>query len=145
MTRVSIPDSTLTRDPAKGLRRTGTLARTGRIPPVSAKRRRENRERRAMITATFGSGQPLCAVWLLIQPEWCTQWADDAHEPLTRARRGSITDPGNCRPLCRTCHDMVTFRPESEIPWAYQFGILRHSWLCCQGRTVCSQYSGEAA
>jgi hypothetical protein len=35
----------------------------------------------------------------------------------------------------------VTFRPESEIPWAYQLGVLKHSRLCCQGRPACSQYA----
>ncbi len=31
-------------------------------------------------------------------------------------------------PLCRPCHDEVTFRPESELGWAYDAGLLRHSW-----------------
>jgi hypothetical protein len=54
--------------------------------------------------------------------------ADDVHEPLTRARGGSITDPGNAVPLCRQCHDEITFQPESELGWAYDLGLLRHSW-----------------
>jgi hypothetical protein len=123
------------------------LQRAGRINPVSSKRRAENQERRAMLTGLYGSEQPPCAVWVLLHPEWCTRWADDAHEPLSRARLGSITDPANVIAICRPCHDVLTFRPESEIPWAYRLGLIRHSGLCCQGRKVCARYAedGEAA
>ena len=80
-----------------------------------------------MVAAMTGGERPLCAAWLAVQPEWCTRWADDAHEPLSRARLGSITDPANCRFLCRACHDVITFRPESELQWAYDAGLLVHS------------------
>lgn len=126
----------------------GTGLQRGRPPrPVSDRRRAANAERRAMITVLTGGERPLCAVWVLLQPEWCAVWADDAHEPLSRGRGGSITDPGNVTFPCRPCHDVLTFRPESEIPWAYQHGLLRHSGLCCQGRDVCERYEegGEAA
>lgn len=59
---------------------------------------------------------------------WCPLPADDVHEPLTRARGGSITDPANARPLCRGHHDEITFRPESELQWAYDLQLLIHSW-----------------
>lgn len=125
----------------------GPLRRNARLRPVSDRRRAENAERRAMIAVLTGGERPLCDVWLLIQMEWCARWADDAHEPLSRARGGAITDPGNVLFPCRPCHDVLTFRPESEIPWAYQLGLLKHSALCCHGRAVCSQYEldGEAA
>lgn len=109
------------------MKRSKPLARTGRLRAVSVKRQRENRERRAMVAAMTGGERPLCAAWLAVQPEWCTRWADDAHEPLSRARLGSITDPANCRFLCRACHDVITFRPESELQWAYDAGLLVHS------------------
>jgi hypothetical protein len=123
------------------LQRGAALQRHAPVSPVSGKRRAENRERRAMAAAMFGGETPLC--WL----PWCGAWADDLHEPLSRARGGSITDPGNALPLCRPHHDQVTFRPESEIPWAYRLGVLRHSGLCCQGRPACARYAegGEAA
>jgi hypothetical protein len=120
----------------KPLGRSAELARTGTVPmqgyttlrrhqqirPVSDKRRAENRERRAMVVRLFPE-RPVCAV------PGCGQWADDLHEPLTRARGGSITDPGNAVPLCRKHHDQVTFRPEkSELGWAYELGLLVHSW-----------------
>lgn len=98
------------------------IARGFSLRQVSVKRAAENRQRRKMITRMFPDGQPPCAV------PWCGDWADDLHEPLTRARGGSITDPGNAVPLCRTHHDVITFRPESELQWAYDLGLLVHSW-----------------
>jgi hypothetical protein len=104
------------------------LQRHKRIRRVSAKRAAENRQRRAMVDDLFKGEQPLCVVWVARQPDWCTAWADDLHEPLTRARGGSITDPDNAVPLCRACHDLITFKPESELEWAYDLGLLVHSW-----------------
>lgn len=95
--------------------------RRGGLKPVSGKRRAENRERRAMVDRLYPE-RPHCA-----RPG-CTNMADDLHEPLTRARGGSITDEGNQVPLCRPCHDEVTFKPESELQWAYAAGLLVHSW-----------------
>jgi hypothetical protein len=128
-----------------GLASVTPLQRSGPLKPVSGKRRAENAERRTMIAGLTGGERPLCAVWELRQPDWCTRWADDAHEPLTRARLGSITDPGNVRFVCRPCHDVLTFTPESQLGWAYAAGLLRHSGLCCQDRPVCSQLPEEAA
>lgn len=116
---MSVAWSTLHRDPGKQLRR------RGRIRPVSLKRARENRQRRAMVTGLYGGQRPLCAVWELMQPGWCARWADDAHEPLSRARSGSITDPENHAPLCRPCHTLIT---DEEPDWAYDAGLLVHSW-----------------
>jgi hypothetical protein len=59
---------------------------------------------------------------------WCLHFADDIHESLTRARGGSITDAKIMHPLCRGCHDVITFTPESELGWAYDLGLLAHSW-----------------
>jgi hypothetical protein len=75
-----------------------------------------------MAARLWPDGQPPCS-----RPG-CTRLADDLHEPLTRARGGSITDPGNAKPVCRPCHDEITFRPESELGWAYEAGLLVHSW-----------------
>lgn len=103
------------------LARGGTLERRVPIRQVSAKRAAASRVRRAMIRRLYPE-RPLCAV------PWCCGLADDVHEPLTRARGGSITDENNQVPLCRAHHDDVTFRPESELGWAYELGILVHSW-----------------
>jgi hypothetical protein len=109
------------------------LARRGRIKPVSDKRRAENRDRAEMVRTKFPDRQQLCVVYVLSQhrPEvpaeviaQCRRWADDVHEPLTRARGGSITDPENAVPPCRPCHDALGLEPQ----WGYDLGLLRHSW-----------------
>lgn len=62
------------------------------------------------------------------RPE-CHRRADDLHETLSRARSGGdITNPDIWVPLARECHDEITFRPESELQWAYDLGLLVHSW-----------------
>jgi hypothetical protein len=98
------------------LRSAGTLTRTGRLKPVSKKRAGENRERRAMVTRLYPE-RPRCACG-------CGRLADDLHEILSRARGGSIVDPGNCVPLARYCHDQAT----NEDPRFYDLGLVVHSW-----------------
>ena len=97
------------------------LSREIPLKAVSRRRAAENRLRRKVVGELFPE-RPAC-----VGP--CGgQWADDVHEPLTRGRGGSIVDPENMRPLCRACHDLVTFAPESELGWAYEAGRLVHSW-----------------
>jgi 5-methylcytosine-specific restriction endonuclease McrA len=98
------------------------LKRSVPLRQVSARRAVENRQRRAMAKRLWPDGQPPCS-----RPG-CSRLADDLHEPLARARGGSIVDEQNARPLCRPCHNEVTFSPESELGWAYQDGLLVHSW-----------------
>ncbi len=38
---------------------------------------------------------------VLCEVPYCNEPARDPHEPLTRARGGNITDPENCRAICR--------------------------------------------
>jgi hypothetical protein len=86
-----------------------------------------------MVASMFPE-RPLCVVYVLSQrnagliPDVvigrCGRWADDVHEPLTRARGGSITDPENAVPPCRSCHDALGREPA----WGYKAGLLRHSW-----------------
>jgi hypothetical protein len=92
--------------------------RRTRLRAQSDKRRKENRERREMANRLWPDGRPRCVV------PWCTRLADDLHEPLTRARGGSITSPENAEPLCRTDHDAL----EDEPQWAYDLELLVHSW-----------------
>lgn len=99
------------------LQRRSRLVRHTWLRPQSKKRQRENRQRRKVVAQTFGE-RPQCVV------PGCGQWADDVHEPLTRARGGSIADPANMVPLCRRCHDELGEEP----PWAYHLGLLKHSW-----------------
>lgn len=92
------------------------------LPTASPKRIKEQRQRTAMLKAKYGDERPTCAV------PGCWQWADDAHEPLSRARGGSITDPENVVAICRAHHDQLTFAPETTLDWAYELNLLRHSW-----------------
>ena len=86
------------------------------IKPVSKKRAKENRERRAMVDRLWPE-RPRCACG-------CGRLADDLHEILSRARGGSITDPANCVPLARYCHERAT----NEDPLFYDLGLVVHSW-----------------
>ena len=113
---------------SKGLTPGGPLKRGKRLRAVSAKRARENRERRAMADRLWPDrrdGTVMCGCG---RPE-CHRRADDLHETLSRARSGGdITNPDIWVPLSRSCHDEITFRPESELQWAYDLGLLVHSW-----------------
>lgn len=100
-----------------GLARGGRLERRTRIKPVSKKRRAENRERKANAIEAFGE-MPRCA-----RPG-CPRLADAPHEIKTRSRGGSITDMSNCVPLCNPCNGEIG----SEAAWAYELGLLKHSW-----------------
>jgi hypothetical protein len=81
---------------------------------VSKKRAAENRQRRRLMIRQFGEHprcygcRPLAELGI---ETGCSGWADDAHEILSRARGGSITDPDNVIPLGRRCHDYVTTHP----------------------------------
>jgi hypothetical protein len=95
-----------------------SLERTASLPKQSKKRQRENRERHAMKNAMFPEGRPACIV------PWCELLADDLHEPLTRARGGSITEPDNAVPTCRGHNSELTEEPA----WGYELELLVHSW-----------------
>ena len=50
--------------------------------------------------------------------------ASEIHEPLTRARGGSILDPENSLAVCRECHRWIHDHPERS----HALGLLVHSW-----------------
>lgn len=122
MKRTSMPPRAKPMARGKPLARAGSLTqavplqRTSRIKPMSARRVKENRERRAMVTRLYPE-RPRCACG-------CGRLADDLHEILSRARGGSIVDPANCVPLARVCHDKAT----NEDPRFYRLGLVMHSW-----------------
>jgi hypothetical protein len=81
---------------------------------VSKKRARENRKRRKTMIDYYGQNPPCygCLPLATLGIETgCNGWAVDAHEILSRARGGSITDPANVIPLGRLCHSFVTQNP----------------------------------
>jgi hypothetical protein len=116
MKRTEFPRPSLT-----VVRDINSAARQKPIKPVSLKRARQNRERAAMADRLYPDrreGTVMCAV------PWCPRLADDLHEPLTRARGGSITDEDNAEPVCRQHNGELTLEPA----WGYDLGLLKHSW-----------------
>lgn len=81
------------------LKRGGPIKRKTRLRPVSAKRAKEQRQRRATLKA-MSADQAICQRCHAAQ-------AVDAHEVVPRSAGGSITDPANIRLLCRECHDWI--------------------------------------
>lgn len=104
------------------LRRSASLATVTplesrrRLSPVSAKRRAKQRERRRAVDAKWPD-RPRCVV------PGCSRLADDVHEPVTRARGGSITDPANLVAVCRWCHGWLHDHPAE----AAELGLLKPS------------------
>lgn len=91
--------------------------RRSRLRPRSAKAAIEAVERRRLVAEHLRLN-PVC-----VYPG-CGCDAADVHEPLTRARGGSIDDPSNMIGLCRRHHDYVHTHPAE----AERAGLLRHSW-----------------
>jgi hypothetical protein len=92
------------------------------LRPVSRRRAAENQQRSRLIDQMYPGRVAFCVV------PGDPHLADDIHEALPRARGGSIVDVSIWRPLCRRHHHQVTFAPESELGWAYDLGLLIHSW-----------------
>ena len=92
-------------------RRTPLRARSKKMAARYVQRRR--------LVAELLADYPVCQV------PWCDRLSEDVHEPLTRARGGSILDLENCRAVCRLHHDLIHLdQPE----WAFELGFLRSSW-----------------
>ena len=99
------------------------------IRAVSKKRAAENRKRKKVTDAMKeeADGYVRCAFPMTFHVDeyrgdgmWCRAWkedrtcfnrADDAHEIVSRARGGSITDRENLLPLCREHHRWTTEHP----------------------------------
>ncbi len=98
------------------------LERRTPLRRVSLKRQRVNRERRELVRSEL-TRRPRCEAGHLT-PASCSGYATDIHEPLTRARGGSILDPANTVAICRACHDWIHDNPQS----ATRIGLLKPSW-----------------
>lgn len=92
---------------------------SSRLNPVSKKRRKLNRERKTMVDLLLGL-RPFCEARLF----GCQVRTEHIHEPLTRARGGSIVDPENAMALCANCHRILHDHPAL----ACEIGLMRHSW-----------------
>jgi hypothetical protein len=99
------------------------LRRRTPIRPISDRRREQMAERKRNWHDAYGY-RPDCAGRGIIPVcDTRSHPADDGHEVLSRGRGGSITDPGNGVPLCRTGHTWVTEHPAG----AEALGMLRPS------------------
>ena len=91
------------------------------LRPVSKKRARENRERRANLHARYGDSPecyacaPLAAIGIDRDVTGCRGWAEDGHEPALRGRGADITDPDQVVPISRACHDWCHANQEAAI------------------------------
>ena len=120
------------------LKRGGRLARRTPLRAMSRKRREVQVLRRQMVRDELARRE-LCEAGAVIyqyrlgaygQPNAdrlhavayrCGGLAVDLHEPLTRARGGSILDPANTVAVCRSCHDWIHDHPTA----ATKVGLLR--------------------
>ena len=108
------------------LRRGGPLRRRTPLRHISPKRAKQQRLRQQMVRDELARRE-LCEAAAVIrqaghQPR-CHGLAVELHEPLTRARGGSILDPANTVAICRSCHDWIHVNPAS----ATEIGLLRPS------------------
>lgn len=107
-----------------GLKRGAPLARTGRVKPMSERRRGEAVVRRTLV-AELLTDRPVC------EGQWVCRGARavDVHERIKRSRGGSITDPNQAHmvTLCRPCHEMT----EAEPAEATARRLLLPSWHQC--------------
>lgn len=109
------------------LKRSTTPLRRTPIRKQSAKRAKEQRLRSAFVKDIM-ERRLRCEAGLLIvrnHPEHrCQITPVDVHEPLTRARGGSILDPDNALAVCRACHDWIHQHPAA----AKDIGLLRSNY-----------------
>ncbi len=122
------------------MKRSGPLQRKTSLRPVSKKRQSQQAARRKLVKEQLAA-RPYCEAGERIykwqkdhlgseyarerrKTDQCYGRATDIHEPLTRARGGSITDVGNTISVCRRCHDWIHAHPDI----ATDLGLLKHSW-----------------
>ena len=120
------------------LRRGGPLRRRTPLRQFSPKRAKRQRLRREMVQRELAKRE-LCEAGPVIYQHRRTTHGEtnadrlnahayrcgglsvDLHEPLTRARGGSILDPANTIAVCRSCHDWIHDHPKA----ATDLGLLR--------------------
>ncbi len=118
------------------MKRSGPLKRKTPLRSVSKKRQKLQGQRRKLVAEQLAV-RPRCEAgelihlyyvdhfgrafaWEKFKTDRCRQHSTDIHEPLTRARGGSITDPANTIAVCRRCHDWIHANPAA----AQDLGLL---------------------
>ena len=122
------------------MKRGGPLKRKTPLRSVSKKRQKLQGARRELVREQLAV-RPQCEAGAQIymwyrnnfgdtfaqekkRTDRCQGRATDIHEPLTRARGGSIVDLDNTVAVCRRCHDWIHDNPNV----ATSLGLLQHSW-----------------
>lgn len=100
------------------MQRTAMPARRTRLRWRSKKTTEVYRTQRVPLVRDLAAEPQICPV------PWCTRLADSPHEPLSRARGGSITDPRNVVLVCHPHNEELTTEPQ----WGYDLGLIAHSW-----------------
>jgi hypothetical protein len=116
------------------------MKRGGPLRKVSKKRASIQGERRKLVREQLAlrpqceAGEPIYMYYInnfgmayereRRRTDRCQGRSVDIHEPLTRARGGSITDAANTVAVCRRCHDWIHDNPDV----ATSLGLLQHSW-----------------
>jgi hypothetical protein len=110
------------------LRSKTPLKRKTRLKPVSDKRLALQAKRRTFVREQLDA-RPHCEAGPIISKFYkdnpayssngiqlmryrCNGNSVDIHEPLTRARGGSIVDVDNSMAVCRMCHDWIHHNPQ---------------------------------
>lgn len=106
----------LTRSP----RRRRTSLKRGKPPKKRSPKRELVMVQRRILVEEQLKLRPVCEARM---PD-CDYDAVDIHEPLTRARGGSILDVNNTLAVCRQCHIWIHDHPKE----AHVLGFLKHSW-----------------
>ena len=122
------------------MKRSGPIQRKTPLRPVSKKRQKLNRQRAQMVKTELQQ-RPQCeagpritefltsyysaeAAFWFDRKTPCYVQSTELHEPLTRARGGSIVDPANTVAICRRCHDWIHAHPDD----AEQCGLLESAF-----------------
>jgi hypothetical protein len=99
---------------------TGSQApRSKQLPHHSkiSRRGKEEVQRAKFVADIIFKANGLCVAWWNIreidyeQARKCARLASEVHEPLTRARGGSILDENNAVAICRICHSWIHEHP----------------------------------
>ena len=90
-----------------------------------SKKRAKIQRQRAEMSSTELDHRPRCEagglLLILGESDDCQGRSVELHEPLTRARGGSILDPDNTVAVCRNCHRWIHDNPRS----ATELGLLK--------------------
>ena len=102
------------------LKRKTPLKRTGSLAPISKRRAKTQRQRRAFVKEEL-ENRRWCEEKI---PNVCTRYSTEIHEPHLRSQGGSILDRANSVAICRMCHRWV----HDNVGEAMKLGLIRSAY-----------------